>query len=164
MKDENLSEEEFKAKLKQISDEVKADIKAGRYKSGVIHPKTSANTVPDFSKDYTKEVSTKPDEYVYDKIHEWVGAEYAAIENKLLKAALIYGRSMGKSELSSRYLETHYINPDEIWLPKMPKVEKEKDWDQTKYTPGPCQTPSEEKRKALRAKRKAKKIHQQKGR
>lgn len=52
------AEEEFKARLRAISDEVKADMDAGRYRHGQLHPEIHAK----------KQHTEKPAEWIVPSI------------------------------------------------------------------------------------------------
>jgi len=82
---EEETEEEHAVRLRRISDEIKADMKAGRYRNGQLHPHISA-------KKQTEELVERP------KFHEW---QREIME--LLMSTPILPQMYGGRTISGRY-------------------------------------------------------------
>ena len=153
--------EEHAARMKKISDEVKADIKAGRYKHGQIHPHIHG--------DYARGTVTGRWPEKFDHIRELSKADIFAKpylgkwESGLMDAVKEYSdRDVRKIVLGSFFKpprgyvmfdESHHIRPESMWI----RPTKEKDWDQKKFVSGPATTPSEATRIKRREERNRKK-------
>lgn len=160
--------EEHAARMKKISDEVKADIKAGRYRDGQIHPHIRGNyargTVtgrwPEQS-GHIREIS-KADSFAELYLGKWEGGLMDALRAYSKKDAQMI--TLDSLFMPSRRPmpmmvmdECHYIKPESFWI----RPTKDKDWDQKKFVSGPATTPSEatriKRREERNRKRKAKK-------
>lgn len=136
--------EEHTARMKRIADEVKADIKAGRYRHGQIHPhirgdyvrSTMTSPWPEQS-DHTLEIMKGDSFLELYRVYSERGAQMVTLDS-LFKPSR---RPMPMMVMD----ECHYIMPESIWI----RPTKEKDWDQKKFVSGPATTPSE----AIRLKR-----------
>lgn len=160
---EEETEEEHAVRLQRISDEIKADMKAGRYRHGQLHPEISAKN--------------QPKEVVIDSL--------SILRDMTMMEMAMFGKSMVRhGTLSGRYTnkrpafhelygsradmvimdECHHIRPHEMWLTDYPeKTGQEKDgpkkpyWTQPIPEKGEETPPSDAKRAKLRKKRKKRK-------
>lgn len=147
---EEETEESFEERLRRISDEVKADIKAGRYRGGQIHPNISAKQPKmsgfgllqkRFLEEFIDTLSTDHRTIVLDSVP------------KSLKGT--------KAECTI-VDECHHIKPYQIWIPHESdtKIGQERDgpkkpyWTQPIPKKTPETPPSDAKRQQLKAKRK----------
>lgn len=157
--------EEHTARMKKIADEVKADIKAGRYKHGQIHPHIRGDyargTVTGRWPEQSGQIreSIKDDSFAELYLGKW--------ESGLMDAVRAYSKPETQHMIldsffrpSQRYMmmdESHYTTPESIWI----RPTKDKDWDQKKFVSDPATTPSEatriKRREERNRKRKAKK-------
>ena len=156
--------EEHAAHMRKISDEVKADIKAGRYRHGQIHPHIRG--------DYARGTVTGRWPEKFDHIREMSKADSFADlylgkwESGLMETVKEYSNRDMSTLLDSFFKpprgyvmfdESHHIRPESMWI----RPTKDKDWDQKKFTSGPATTPSEatriKRREERNRKRKAKK-------
>jgi len=156
--------EEHTARMKRIAEEVKADIKAGRYKHGQVHPHIRG--------DYARGTVTGRWPEQFGHIHEINKSERFADmymdkwEGGLINALRAYPKGdMKMFALDSFFKpsrrpipmmamdECHYIKPESMWI----RPTKEKDWDQKKFTSGPATSPSEATRIKRREERNRKK-------
>lgn len=153
--------EEHTARMKRISDEVKADIKAGRYRHGQVHPHirgdyargTVTGRWPEQS-GHIREIM-KGDSFAELYLGQW--------ETSLRDAVRAYSKPEAQHMIldsffrpSRRYMmmdESHHISPESMWI----RPTKDKDWDQKKFVSGPATTPSEATRIKRREERNRKK-------
>lgn len=155
------TEEEHAVRLARISDEIKADMKAGRYRHGQLRPEISA--------------SEPKQDIVLDSLSMFRDMPLGLMEQ------MIFGR-MGKGTLSGRYTtkrpafhelygsrvdmvimdECHHIRPQDMWI-GVDHAGEEKDgprkpyWTQPIPEKGAETPPSDAKRAKLRKKRKKRK-------
>lgn len=160
--DETL--EEHTARMKRIRDEVTADIKAGRYKHGQIHPHIRGN--------YARGTVTGRWPEKFDHIRELSKADIFAEpylgkwEGDLMDALRAYSKKDAQMTTLDSFFkpsrrpmpvivmdDCHYIKPESFWI----RPTKEKDWDQKTFKSGPATTPSEAVRQKRREERKRKK-------
>lgn len=146
---EEQTEEEWKAELKRISDEVKADIKAGRYKGGQVHPHVHARKGTETGR-LAETRHTKCDLSAYERY----SSMYPDIET-LTKS--LYYRYFGSSAQLLYMDESHYVDPKTYWTKQSETKPKEKDWKRKTFKSEGPTTPSEAVRLKRRAERKAKK-------
>ena len=148
--------EEHTARMKRIAEEVKADIKAGRYRHGQIHHRirgdyargTVTGRWPEQS-GHIREIS-KADSFAEMYLGKWetdlMDAVRAYSKGDMQMAAFDSFFKLSKRPIPMMVVdECHYIMPESIWI----RPTKEKDWDQKKFVSGPATTPSE----AIRLKR-----------
>lgn len=157
---EEETEEEHAVRLRRISDEIKADMKAGRYRHGQLRPEISA--------------SEPKQDLVLDSLSMFRDMPLGLMEQ------MIFGR-MGKGTLSGRYTtkrpafhelygsrvdrvimdECHYIKSSDMWIVvdrgKKPDGPRKPYWTQPIPEKGSETPPSKDKRAKLRAKRKKRK-------
>lgn len=153
--------EEHAARMKRISDEVKADIKAGRYRHGQIHPHirgdyaggTVTGRWPEQS-GHIREIM-KADTFAEKYLGKW--------ESGLMDAVRAYSKPEAQHMILDSFFraprgymmmdESHHISPESMWI----RPTKDKDWDQKKFVSGPATTPSEATRIKRREERNRKK-------
>lgn len=152
--------EEHTARMKRIADEVKADIKAGRYKHGQVHPHIRGDYARSIvtgrwsaCSGHIREIS-KADSFAELYLGKW--------ETGLMEAVRAYAKPDAQRIVLDSYFrsprmmimdESHYVSPESMWI----RPTKDKDWDQKKFTSGPATTPSEATRLKRRAERNRKK-------
>ena len=151
---------EHTARMRKISDEVKADIKAGRYKHGQIHLHIRGNynggTVtgrwPQQS-GHIREM-TKADSFAELYLGKWeIGLMDAVRAYSKRDAQMTVMDSFFRSPRMMIMDESHYVSPESMWI----RPTKEKDWDQKTFKSGPATSPSEAVRQKRREERKRKK-------
>lgn len=152
--------EEHAVRMKRISDEIKADMKAGRYKHGQIHPHIRG----DYARGGTmtgrwpiqseRGLHINPDSFAELYLGKW--------ETGLMEAVRAYSKPDAQRIVFDSYFksprmmlmdESHHRMPESFWI----SPTKDKDWDQKKFTSGPATTPSEATRLKRRAERNRKK-------
>lgn len=153
--------EEHTARMKRISDEVKADIKAGRYHHGQIHPHIHG----DYARGDTQtgrwplpsrhiEEMAKADSFAELYLGKW--------ETGLMEAVRAFAKPDAQRIVLDSYFrsprmmlmdESHHRMPESFWI----RPTKEKDWDQKTFKSGPATTPNEAVRQKRREERKRKK-------
>jgi hypothetical protein len=152
--------EEHTARMKRIADEVKADIKAGRYRSGQVHPHIRG----DYARGGTmtgrwplqseRGLHINPDSYADLHLGKW--------DDLLMDAIRAYSKPDAQKIVFDSYFksprmvimdESHHRMPESFWI----NPTKDKDWDQKKFTSGPATTPSEATRIKRREERNRKK-------
>lgn len=162
--DEEETLEQHTARMKRIRDEVTADIKAGRYKHGQIHPHIRG----DYAVAGT-ETGRWPSKYVPQGLYEKPFTELYMMQMMESMRDVLRGRSKVDAQMitldslfspSRRSIPTiimddcHYVRPSDMWLRPEPK---EKDWERKTFKSGPATTPSEAVRQKRREERKRKK-------
>lgn len=151
--------EEHTARMKRIRDEVTADIKAGRYKNGQIHPHIRGNYAgsltgrvqdhTDYMKWFTRSLFH---ELHMEHFNEMI-RERSKVDMQMINFDSLFSPS--RRPLPSIIMdECHYIEPKDMWLRPEPR---EKDWDRKMFKSGPPTTPSEATRIKRREERKRKK-------
>lgn len=174
-------EEEFKAQLKAKADAVKADIKAGRYRNGEIHPHINATAPivpataeeretcgddmltmmtlmygmiepsPRFHEIYTSRWSSK-----YPSIEEiprrMIGRRADMVIMDDLESLSTKAQKISYERLLKRRFFHDIYGPTPVKPAGPPKPEP--DWKRKTFLSGPETPPNSAKRKALRAKRK----------
>ena len=144
------TEEEHAVRLRKISEEVKADIQAGRYKNGQVHSHIHG------SYKFKGTVTGRSPVYI-----DWKSE--ALDQDPFWDIGRSYSHLMSdRHERSRRYDhiiidECHHIDPSTYWITKYEPKPKEKDWDRKSFKSGGPTPPTDEVRAKLRAKRKAKK-------
>lgn len=152
--------EECIARMKKISDEVKADIMAGRYKHGQIHPHIRGNYAGDITTTRWPEQSglmravSKADAFADMYMGKWEGGLMDALKEYSERDMGILMDSFFKPPRGYvMFDESHHIRPESMWI----RPTKEKDWDQKKFVSGPATSPSEATRIKRREERNRKK-------
>lgn len=156
--------EEHTARMKRISDEVKADIKAGRYRHGQIHPHIRG----DYARgtvtgrwpkqfDHIPEIS-KSERFADMYMGKWEGGLMDALrayyKGDMQMAAFDSFFKPSRRPIPMAVMdECHYIEPESFWI----RPTKEKDWDRKTFKSGPATTPNEAVRQKRREERKRKK-------
>ncbi len=150
--------EEHIARMKKIAEEVKADIKAGRYRHGQIHPHIRDNyagsptgRVQEHS-DYMKRITRS----LFHELHlgdfEEIIRGRSKVDMQMITLDSLFSPSRRPIPMMVMD-ECHYIKPESFWI----RPTKEKDWDQKKFVSGPATTPSEATRLKRREERNRKK-------
>ena len=152
--------EEHAARMKRISDEVKADIKAGRYEHGQIHPHIRGDYAGGTQTGRWPSRHTHIEEISKDTFAELYMGKW---ESGLMEALRGYSKKDAQAFTLDSFFkaprgyvmfdETHHIRPESMWI----RPTKDKDWDQKKFTSGPATPPSEATRIKRREERNRKK-------
>ena len=166
------TEEEHAVRLRKISEEVKADMKAGRYRHGQLRPEISAVA--------NEELLRKHEEYYqkYADLTAWqeqvmksmIYGEYGLlVEEKTISRSDFYEMYGGRT-VSGRYTGRHAGKVPLVWFDEVHHIKdwhsgksdrspkEEKDWERTMFKQDSLSsTPSKATRAKLRAKRKKRK-------
>lgn len=154
---EEETEESFEERLRRISDEVKADIKAGRYRHGQLRPEISAKQPKRLAIDESKLFGF--DSWQKEIMKLMMSESFAGtMTGRFSRRSVPFHEIYGGRRIDSIIMdECSYIRKD-MWLPTTPRDPRpQPDWEHPIPKRGPETPPSDAKRQQLRAKRKRKK-------
>ena len=181
------TEEECAARLRKISEEVKADIKAGRYKGGQVHEHIRGRSKTELQESHLKGSLTgrwsSDGSYLEELVKAYSGHEATEFFRELFATPIPERRSPEKKALDFLHMygsnsilmladECHHVRPEDFWVGRRERFDwpvpaafdrldpkPEPDWKRTKFVSGSAFTPSEALRKKRREERKKKKGH-----
>jgi len=135
--------EEHTARIKKISDEIKADIKAGRYRHGQVHTHIRGSYA--YKSSPTDHITRDLPKDILDKsflIQSFIDHEKSDFQKTIMDS--YFSPAMKMMDWS------HYRRAKTFW----PKPEpEEKDWERKTFKSGPATTPDEATRLKLRIER-----------